>query len=88
MNIDVVPTNGGGMEDQTDIKNATSLFFQSKQYGSQYKIEFTTDSPELGNKLGVANASGNQGTDAEVTIDTGASSGFSKTATTFIEGAA
>lgn len=86
MNIDVVPTNGGGMEDQTDIKNATSLFFQSKQYGSQYKIEFTTDSPELGNKLGVANASENQGTDAEVTIDTGASSGFSKTATTFIEG--
>lgn len=86
MNIDVIPTNGGGKDDETDIGNASALFFQSKLYGSQYKIEFTTDSPELGNKLGVANAAGNLGKNAEVTIDTGATSGFSKTATTFVEG--
>lgn len=86
MNIDVIPTNGGGKDDETDIGSASTLFFQSKLYGSQYKIQLTTDSPELGNKLGVANATGNQGKNAEVTIDTGDTSGFSKTATTFVEG--
>ncbi len=84
MNIDVVPINDDGAE--TDINNATKLFFQSKLYGEQYDIQVTTDSPELGDKLGVSGATANKGKDAVVTIDTGNSSGFSRTATTFVEG--
>lgn len=84
MNIDVVPIGDDGAE--TDINDATKLFFQSKLYGEQYDIQVTTDSPELGDKLGVSGATANKGKDAVVTIDTGNSSGFSKTATTFVEG--
>lgn len=84
MNIDVVPVADDGTE--TDINSATKLFFQSKLYGSQYDIQLTTDSPELGDKLGVAGATANKGKDAVVTINTGDDSGFSKTATTFVEG--
>lgn len=84
MNIDVVPRDNDGAE--TDINNATELFFQSKLYGEQYDIKVTTDSPELGDKLGVSGAAAKKGKDAVVTLDTGNSSGFSKTATTFVEG--
>ncbi len=82
MNIDVVPVDGGGNE--AEIANADALYFESKLYGAAYKIEVTTDSPELAQKLGVDNGTGYQGQDAKVTLDT--DSGFSKTATTFIEG--
>lgn len=82
MNIDVVPVNGLGNE--TELSNATSLYFESKLYGAQYKIEVTTDSPVLATSLGVDSGTIYQGQDAKVTLDT--SSGFSKTATTFVEG--
>lgn len=81
MNIDVVPSNGGN---ECELKDATSLSFTSKLYGSSYKITMTTDNEELANMLGVKGAASQQGTDAEVTLDT--TSGFSKTATVFIDG--
>lgn len=82
MNIDVVPVNGLGNE--TELANASALYFESKLYGSEYNIQVTTDNPELAAKLGVDNGTVYQGQDAKVTLDT--SSGFSKTATTFIQG--
>lgn len=82
MNIDVVPVNNMGNEEE--LANATSLYFESKLYGAQYNIQVTTDNPALAAKLGVDGGTVVQGQDAKVTIDT--DSGFSKTATTFIEG--
>ncbi len=82
MNIDVTPVDGGGEE--AELANASQLYFESKLYGSSYKIEVTTDSPELAQKLGIDAGTGYQGQDAKVTLDT--DSGFSKTATTFVEG--
>lgn len=82
MNIDVVPVNALGNE--TDLSSASSLFFQSKLYGSEYKIDVTTDSPTLATGLGVNSGSTTQGQDAKVSLDT--SSGFSNTATTFVKG--
>lgn len=82
MNIDVVPVNDMGNE--TELANATALYFESKLYGSEYRIEVTTDSPVLADKLGVNAGTSYQGQDAKVTLDT--DSGFSKTATTFVEG--
>ncbi len=81
MSIDVVPVNGGN---ETDLASATSLYFESNRYGAKYQIEMTTDSPYLAARLGVNGGTTVQGQDAKVTIDT--NSGFSKTATTFIEG--
>lgn len=82
MNIDVIPTDGSGEE--MPLASADRLYFESKLYGAAYKIEVTTDSPELAGKLGVDAGTAYQGQDAKVTLDT--DSGFSKTATTFIEG--
>lgn len=84
MNIDVKPVDGAGVE--AEIGAASALFFESKLYGAQHTIEVTTDSPVLAGILGVAGGTYVPGEDAEVTIDTGSDSGFSKTATTFIEG--
>lgn len=84
MNIDVVPVDGAGVE--AEIGAASSLYFESKLYGAQYTIEVTTDSPVLAGLLGVDGGTYVPGQDAEVTIDTGSDSGFSKTATTFVEG--
>lgn len=84
MNIDVAPVDGAGRE--ADISTASALFFQSKLYGAQHTIEVTTDSPVLASALGVSGGTYVPGLDAEVTIDTGSDSGFSKTATTFVEG--
>lgn len=82
MNIDVVPVNNAGNEEE--LANATSLYFESKLYGTQYNIQVTTDNPALAAKLGIDGGTVVQGQDAKVTIDTDL--GFSKTATTFIEG--
>ena len=82
MNIDVVPVNGAGEE--CELSAATNLSFTSVLYGASQKIEMTTDNAELANKLGVNGAVTQAGTDAEVTLDT--SSGFSNTATVFIDG--
>lgn len=82
MNIDVIPVNGAGEECELGL--ASNLSFVSKLYGSSQKIEVTTDNLELANKLGVNGATGQQGKDAEVTLDT--ASGFSNTATVFIDG--
>lgn len=81
MNIDVVPTKGGN---ECELKDATNFSFVSKLYGSSQKITMTTDNAELAQKLGVDGATSKQGTNAEVTLDTG--SGFSNTATVFIDG--
>lgn len=82
MNITVTPVNALGNE--TELANATSLKFESKLYGVEHKIEVTTDTPTLAAKLGVDGGNIVQGQDAIVTLDT--DSGFSKTATTFVEG--
>ena len=80
MNIDVVPN--------TDVlQNGCQLQFTSKLYGASQKIEITTDDPDLATKLGIRDASGTQGTDAKVSLDTSDASGFSGTATVFVDGA-
>lgn len=89
MNIDVVPISGigaGGVPVEAELAASNALYFQSTLYGSAYKIQVTTDSPVLATKFGVDNGSAVIGRDAAVTLDTGANSGFSKTATTFVEG--
>lgn len=83
MNIDVVPVNAAGEE--CELGMASNLSFTSKLYGASQKIEMTTDNAELANKLGVDGAAATDGTDAEVSLDT--SSGFSNTATVFVDGA-
>lgn len=82
MNITVTPVNALGNE--TELANAASLRFESKLYGTEHKIEVTTDTPVLAASLGVDGGNIVQGQDAKVTLDT--DSGFSKTATTFIQG--
>lgn len=82
MNIDVIPVNAMGNE--TEIAFASNLKFESKLYGAEHKIEITTDTPAVATKLGVNGGTKVQGQDAVVTLDT--SSGFEKTATTFIQG--
>lgn len=91
MNIDVVPQAGGT---DCEFANATNLSFTSKLYGASQKISMRTDNAALGAIFGVTTPipgepglygdSGTPGTDAEVTLDYG--SGFSKTATMFIDG--
>ncbi len=82
MNIDVMPVDGSG--EVVELSSASALYFESKLYGTKYDIEVTTDKPTLAAKLGVDGGSLVRGQDAKVTIDT--DSGFTKTATTFIEG--
>ncbi len=85
MNIDVVPMIGG-----TECQFGTPgsvLSFTSKLYGASQSIEVTTDNILLANKLGVNGATGVAGQDATVTLDTSATSGFSNTATVFMDGA-
>lgn len=87
MNIDVLPVNGtdaDGNPQKVPLNAASSLYFESKIYGASRNIEITTDNPELAKKLGVDGATITQGKDAVVALDT--TSGFSKTATTFVEG--
>lgn len=87
MNIDVLPVNGtdaDGNPQEVPLNAASSLYFESKIYGASRNIEITTDNPELARKLGVDGATITQGKDAVVALDT--SAGFSKTATTFVEG--
>ena len=83
MNVDVIPTDALGNE--TELGSATTLTFTSLSYGSGQKIELTTDNAELAAKLGINGASCVDGQDAKVTLDV--SSGFSNTATVFVEGA-
>ena len=82
MNIDVAPVDGTGAE--CDLANATSLNFTSVLYGASYDIEITTDNPELATKFGVDGLTKVVGKDATVTLDT--ASGFSNTATVFVDG--
>lgn len=81
MNVDVVPSRGGA---ECELKDADSLIFTSKLYGASHKITMTTDNQNLADMLGVNGAVCQQGTDAQVTLDT--DSGFSKTATVFTDG--
>ena len=82
MNIDVAPVDGTGAE--CDLANATSLNFTSVLYGASYDIEITADNPELATKFGVDGLTKVVGKDATVTLDT--ASGFSNTATVFVDG--
>ena len=82
MNIDVVPVGNDGKE--CDLSDAVNLSFTSVLYGASQKIQITTDNANLAAKLGVNGAQEVQGQDAKVTLDT--SSGFSNTATIFIDG--
>lgn len=82
MNIDVVPVGNDGKE--CDLADAVNLSFTSVLYGASQKIQITTDNANLAAKLGVNGAQEVQGQDAKVTLDT--SSGFSNTATVFIDG--
>ena len=82
MNIDVVPVNAAGEECELSV--ATNLSLTTVLYGASQSITMTTDNAELANKLGVNGATAVAGSDAEVTLDT--SSGFSNTATVFIDG--
>lgn len=87
MNIDVLPVNGkdaNGNPKEVALSGATSLYFESKIYGASRNIKITTDDPELATKLGINGAVITQGKDAIVSLDT--DSGFTKTATTFIDG--
>lgn len=87
MNIDVIPMNGmdaEGNPNEVPLKNASSLYFESKIYGASKNIQITTDDAELATKLGINGATITKGKDAIVSLDT--SSGFTKTATTFVEG--
>lgn len=81
MNVDVVPSSGGA---ECELKDADSLIFTSKLYGASHKITMTTDNQNLADMLGVNGAVCQQGTDAQITLDT--DSGFSKTATVFTDG--
>ena len=81
-NIDVVPVGNDGKE--CDLSDAVNLSFTSVLYGASQKIQITTDNANLAAKLGVNGAQEVQGQDAKVTLDT--SSGFSNTATIFIDG--
>lgn len=82
MNIDVAPTDASG--DECELSSATNLSFTSIVYGASQKISITTDNAQLAQKLGINGLSITQGADADVTLDT--SSGFSNTATVFVDG--
>lgn len=83
MNIDAAPVDGTGVE--CELSKATNISFTSKVYGSSQKLNITTDNAELAQKLGINGLSVTQGADADVTLDT--KSGFSNTATVFVDGA-
>lgn len=83
MNIDVAPTNNGT---ECDLEEATALSFTSVLYGASQAIDITADNVNLANKLGINGAQKQSGTDAQVKLDTGDTSGFSNTATVFIDG--
>ena len=82
MNVDVVPVNAAGVE--CELAAATNLSFTSVIYGASQKLNITTDNANLAQKLGINGVQTTEGTDAKVTLDT--TSGFSNTATVFING--
>ena len=84
MNVDVVPVDGTGAE--CDLASASKLSFTSIVYGASQNISITTENADLAAKLGIndGDVTVTQGKDAKVTLDT--SSGFSNTATVFIDG--
>lgn len=83
MNIDVAPVDASGAE--CELSQATNLSFTSVLYGSSQDIKITTDNADLAQKLGIDGVTSTQGADASVTLDT--ASGFSNTATVFMDGA-
>ena len=82
MNVDVVPVNAAGVE--CELAAATNLSFTSVIYGASQKLNITTDNANLAQKLGINGVQTTEGTDAKITLDT--TSGFSNTATVFING--
>lgn len=82
MNIDVAPVDAAGEE--CELSSATNLAFTSVIYGASQEIKINTDNAELAQKLGIDGVTATQGTDADVSLDT--TSGFSNTATVFVDG--
>lgn len=82
MNIDVAPVDAAGEE--CELSSATNLAFTSVIYGASQEIKINTDNAELAQKLGIDGVTATQGKDADVSLDT--TSGFSNTATVFIDG--
>jgi flagellin len=69
----------------TDFASATSVVLESKEYGSDQKLEVTCENPELAALLGVADGAHSEGTDCEVSL-TVADDGFKKSATYSADG--
>lgn len=82
MNIDVAPVDAAGEE--CELSSATNLAFTSVIYGASQEIKINTDNAELAQKLGIDGVTATQGKDADVSLDT--TSGFSNTATVFVDG--
>ena len=84
MNVDVTPMNGNA---ETDYDAGVTLRFRTKEMGEKFKISVTTDNDNLATKLGIpATGITAKGKDVQVTLDTSATGGFSKTATSFCDG--
>lgn len=93
MNITVTATAGGSATTggtSADLDSADRLEFMSVLYGKSQEITIVAENPTLANKLGISSnaqsPSTAHGEDAEVTLDTTATSGFSNTATVKIDG--
>ena len=84
--IDVMPTvkDAAGKANVATVADATGLLFQSKDMGTDAKIEIYCDNLQLAEALGIQSGVKREGTDAEVELDY--SSGFSRTATVSIDG--
>lgn len=79
--VDVTPVDASKQE--TNINAATSILFQSQQYGTAGKIKIECENTFLSSALGINGGSEVKGKNAEVTLD----SGFEATATVRCEGA-
>jgi flagellin len=69
----------------TDFASATAVTLESKEYGSDQKLEVSCENPELAALLGVADGAHSEGTDCEVSL-TVADDGFKKSATYSADG--
>lgn len=92
MNIDVTPVNTAladptNPEGQCTLDAASELKFTTLLYGADQQISLKASNDVLAAMFGINNNDAPvTGVDAEVSLDTGATSGFSGTAATFITG--
>ena len=87
MNIDVTPKESADENaKETNLSSNCVLEFKTKETGSAQKISVVIGNGNLAAKLGMAGSIAESGKDVKITLDTGATSGFSKTATVFTDG--